>query len=101
MRPDLNSSTTDELRAIADMLHDVSEKRRPRAGEDAPMVERCFTGQSQNKYEEVHCTKCGGLVNTRYSGWLDKYASDEYPDGAYVHYQCLSARRLAEINEKQ
>lgn len=78
----------------------MSEKRRTRIGEAAPMDRKCYTGQPENMYEEVHCTRCGELVNLRYAGWFDKYASDEYPEGAYVHYQCLSARRIAEIAEK-
>ena len=100
MPPDLNSSTPDELKAIAALMHDMVERRRPRVGEDAPMDQKCWTGQPENRFEEVHCVKCGVLVNTRHAGWFDKYASDEYPDGAYVHYQCLSSRRLAEINKQ-
>lgn len=50
-----------------------------------------FTGQQINEHEEVKCT-CGKLVSVRV-GWIDKYQN-----GHYVHFGCLSKKRIEEIN---
>jgi hypothetical protein len=58
----------------------------------------CFTGQPETDSEEVECPVCKGLVHTRTNAWYDPYNQSFNPNGCYVHYRCLSARRLAEIS---
>jgi hypothetical protein len=59
-----------------------------------------LTGQYELDGECVVCPVCWGQVNLRFSAWLDKHAphtSSQTKHGAYVHYSCLSEKRLAEI----
>lgn len=50
--------------------------------------------KSDNPKRKIPCAKCGRETST-YGGWIDTYLG-----GAYVHYECLSAERQADISKE-
>jgi len=62
--------------------------------------QRLYDANTENQY--VVCPKCHQAVGLRHDinglgiGWFDPYCGD---GGRYVHYNCLSQQRLAEIRE--
>lgn len=44
----------------------------------------------------VKCAKCKGEVNVDENAWFDTYRGKV---GKYVHYDCLSDKRKAEMND--
>lgn len=67
------------------------------ATEQLHAAKEFFTGQQINEQEQVACAKCGNLTNVRFSAWFDKYNDPFKKGGAYVHYNCLSTERVAEL----
>lgn len=78
----------------------VSSLKTPEPPAVPVFTRTCFTGQPETDTEEVECAVCKGLVNTRSNAWFDPYNQSFNPNGCYVHYKCLSAKRVSELTER-
>ena len=64
----------------------------------------CFTGQPVTKEGYVECPKCRELCNPSVTAYFDLYceeAKDKYPEGVYVHQECLSQTRKDQIEDEK